>query len=387
MGPLISSIMPAYNAAQFIQKAIESVLAQTYSNFELIIVNDGSSDNSREIIDGYARREKRISVVSYTQNKGTSHACNEALKIAGGKYVCFTAADDVQKPDRFEKTVRYLEENPEHEMVFFNYELIDQHGNRLGRSLDFPSYLNNRNALMHQLRRNYMWSGLVTMKRTPDIIFNESLPCSVDYDLFIRLLIKNYQFGYIDEPLMYYRSHSTNISGNALKSRTACQRILRKVNLTELAPKLLLNNSEQDVLITFAMVKMMLDEWEQALVFLQQARSKPDTAANHELLFYLGVVNFKLSNYNASAENFEQVLMILPDEATSLNNLAVLKHLAGYEAESIELLNKALFYRPQYMDAKNNLERASRGEKPLIITERILRGQLVHGENYKTQTK
>ena len=385
MGPLISAVMPVYNASNFLREAIESVLKQTYVNFELIIVNDGSGDNSQEIIDSYALQERRIITISDAVNKGTSHACNEGLKVAGGKYLAFTAADDVQFPERFEKTVSYLEQSPEIDMVFFNYELIDESGSKLGRSLDFPEFLNNQNVLLHQLRRNYMWSGLVTVKRTPDIVFDEELPCSVDYDLFIRLLIKNYRFGYIDEPLMFYRSHTTNISGNAVKSRKACQRILRKIDLDELEPRMVLHNNELDVMITFAMVKMMLDEWEQATNFLEQAMLSPGADRNYELFFYLGVVNYKLSNHIESIKNFTEALTILPNEATALNNLAVLKHLSGDETECVELLNKALLFRPQYMDAKNNLERISCGEKRLILTERILRGQLVHGENYKTK--
>lgn len=385
MGPVISAIMPVYNAAGFVREAVESVLEQTLNDFELIIVDDGSTDGSTEILQEYSNREPRIKLILNNANRGTAYACNRGLIAASGGYVCFTAADDIQFPERFAETVDYLNQNTDLDMVFFNYELIDECGRKLGRNLDFPRYLNNRNVLMHQLRRNYMWSGLVTLKRTPDIVFDEELPCSVDYDLFLKLLIKGYRFGYIDKPLMYYRTHSQNISGDATRSRLACQRILRKLDFDEILPKLLIENDELDAAITVAMVKMLLDEWDQAATVLKRAEALPGARGSYELFFYEGVSNYKLKNFEKSSAYFRQALALESNEPTSLNNLAVLEHLFGNRDKSEALLKKALLKHSQYKDAMMNLDKVINDSGPLILTERILRKQLVHGTNYRVK--
>jgi succinoglycan biosynthesis protein ExoO len=97
---LVSIIMPAYNAERYIKDAIESVLKQTYSNFEFIIVNDGSKDRTLEIAKSY--KDERIKIIDFKENRGVSHARNVALDIAKGKWIALNAADDVWKPERLE---------------------------------------------------------------------------------------------------------------------------------------------------------------------------------------------------------------------------------------------------------------------------------------------
>lgn len=109
---LISVVMSVFNAQSYIQEAIESILTQTYENFELIIINDGSTDKSLELIESYKKNDNRIIIVS-RENEGLIASLNLGCKLAQGKYIARMDADDVSSPDRFEQQVRFLEMNSE----------------------------------------------------------------------------------------------------------------------------------------------------------------------------------------------------------------------------------------------------------------------------------
>ncbi len=118
---LISIIMDNYNYASFIKEAIESVLNQTYQNFELIIVDDGSTDNSRNIIENYANKDKRIKPI-FKRNEGQASAFNEGFKHCKGKIICFLDSDDKFKPKKLEKVIETYQKG--YEYIINDYELI-----------------------------------------------------------------------------------------------------------------------------------------------------------------------------------------------------------------------------------------------------------------------
>src|SRR3990167_2794091 len=109
---LISVVMPVYNAGEFLVDAIESIRNQTYTNWELIAVNDGSTDRSLSILKRYARRDKRIKIINLSPNKGLATALNAGLTRAKGFYFARMDADDISMPKRFEKQVEYIDSHP-----------------------------------------------------------------------------------------------------------------------------------------------------------------------------------------------------------------------------------------------------------------------------------
>lgn len=123
--PLVSVIMPAYNAEEYIRTAIESILEQTFKDFEFIIVNDCSTDSTLKIIEGYAKKDKRIKIISNKENQRIAKTLNNALKEAKGKYVARMDADDWSYPDRIEKQVRLMEKNPNISISSGNMEICD----------------------------------------------------------------------------------------------------------------------------------------------------------------------------------------------------------------------------------------------------------------------
>lgn len=117
--PEVSVVVPIYNVAEYLPKCIESILAQTYPDYELILVNDGSKDNSPEIAEEYAKKDPRIKVI-HKPNGGLSDARNEGMKYATGKYVSFIDSDDFIEPDMLEKCVNAMHAD-DADMVIFDY--------------------------------------------------------------------------------------------------------------------------------------------------------------------------------------------------------------------------------------------------------------------------
>lgn len=111
--PLISVVMSCYNRQNYVAQAIESILNQTYTNFEFIIIDDCSTDNTYKIIKKYVKRDKRIIALRNKVNKGIVYALNRGLRLAKGKYIARMDDDDISLPQRFEKQVKYMEENPD----------------------------------------------------------------------------------------------------------------------------------------------------------------------------------------------------------------------------------------------------------------------------------
>lgn len=113
VAPKVSVLMPTYNRAHRVQAAIDSILNQTYKDFEFIIVNDGSSDKTADVLNTIKNKDKRIIVLTNTENKGITFSLNRALKIARGKYIVRMDDDDVSLPYRFEKQIDYLDKHPD----------------------------------------------------------------------------------------------------------------------------------------------------------------------------------------------------------------------------------------------------------------------------------
>lgn len=136
--PLVSVVIPVYNAGEFLAASIESILNQTYQNFEFIIINDASTDNSLKIINKYKKHHQKIKVISLKKNLncGGDLCANKGLKKAKGKYVARMDADDVAHPKRLETQIEFLEKNPGVFLVGSNAYVIDKKGNLIGNKLE-----------------------------------------------------------------------------------------------------------------------------------------------------------------------------------------------------------------------------------------------------------
>ena len=218
--PTVSVVMASYNHAQYIGQAIEGVLGQTFSDLELIIIDDGSKDVSQEIIKTYARKDSRVQYVFHAFNQGIAQTVNDGLERARGLYVGLTSSDDVWLPSKLEKQIAVLKEDPD-VIVWTNGGLIDECGNHLDG--DFFKYARKRhenlklsgNIFLDLVAGNYIASQslLFSHKVLEKHRFNKKFKYLNDY-IFCLDLASNYDYHFIDENLFYYRRHRSNTTSN-----------------------------------------------------------------------------------------------------------------------------------------------------------------------------
>lgn len=128
--PNVSIIMGVYNCKNYnlLRKSVESILQQTYKDYEFIICNDGSTNNTLEELKKIAQSDSRIKIISYEKNRGLNHALNECLAVSQGKYIARQDDDDVSKPERLKKQVQFLDENREYAIVGTCADVFDNNG-------------------------------------------------------------------------------------------------------------------------------------------------------------------------------------------------------------------------------------------------------------------
>ncbi|MFR3521623.1 MAG: glycosyltransferase family 2 protein, partial [Clostridia bacterium] len=184
---LVSIITPVYNGEKYIEKCIESVLNQTYKNLEMIIVDDGSIDNSENIIKKYTKENSFIKYIKLKENRGISNARNVALKNATGRFVAFLDCDDIYYKDKIKKQVNFMIEN-NYFFTYTSYNLIDENGQNLNKIICAKEYENYKSLL----RGNNIGCLTVMIDR---LKINENLIFSSnpheDYILWLSILKNN----------------------------------------------------------------------------------------------------------------------------------------------------------------------------------------------------
>lgn len=201
--PEISVVMPAYNAEKYIGPAIESILSQTFTNFELIIVNDASTDNTLSIIKKYARKDKRIRYKSNKKNSLIAYSLNVAIRMAVAPIIARMDGDDISVPTRLEKQLTILKKQKNVAVVGANLTVVDTKG----RTVSKREYPTDSVSLKRLMFRYSPFSHPVVMFRKN--VFDEFggyrtdiFPCE-DIDLWFKIASK-YQFASINEPLLIY---------------------------------------------------------------------------------------------------------------------------------------------------------------------------------------
>lgn len=146
----VSIIMPSYNSGRFIGKSIQSVIDQTYKNWELVIVDDCSKDNTEEVIKGYHLNENRIIYFRLEKNSGAAAARNKSLELASGRFIAFLDSDDVWKNNKLEKQIKIMQDN-DYAFTFSSYEFMDEQGNKLNKIVKVPDRISYREYLKNTI--------------------------------------------------------------------------------------------------------------------------------------------------------------------------------------------------------------------------------------------
>ena len=318
MHDLISVIMPVYNTGIFLSEAIESILQQTYKNFEFIIINDGSTDSSRSIINKFAKRDSRIVVINQ-KNKGIVDSLNTAIGKAKGKYIARMDSDDISIKNRLNDQIVFLKKNKNVGVVSTRVELINDKGGTLDyvwpedykaqTPEEIKSIMINTNCIAHpavmaktELLKKYRYSNQKNGE---------------DYDLWLRMLSDGVIIAKIDSNLLRYRIHSESIT-----SKSNAENSLKKII-----------NLKRD----FLKNQIKKRKWGEVEIKVSQSLAK-------DLLFYY------------SGKDRSKLLPTLTWASRKIKKTAIsIKNVPAYLKESTQSIKKAKTYEHKNKDLKNIL--------------------------------
>jgi glycosyltransferase involved in cell wall biosynthesis len=232
MASTVSVVIPTYNREKVISTALESVLAQTYTDYEIIVLDDGSTDNTRDLIRSYADRQVRY---FYQDNKGIAGARNAGIRACSGAYIAFLDSDDYWLPGKLEQQMALFGRHPEYGPVAsccasVRYDGSFRATNRSGTS---------GRVLRELFKKNYIrTSAAVVTRQCLDTVglFDESLKECEEYDLWLRIAAE-YPIGFINEPLAVYVDNPAGVSTDSLIGRLYRLQVLEKDYLQQHIPR------------------------------------------------------------------------------------------------------------------------------------------------------
>ncbi|MDY0281978.1 MAG: glycosyltransferase [Salinivirgaceae bacterium] len=243
--PAVSVLMAVYNGSRWLGEAIESVLGQTFTDFEFIIVNDGSTDDSLNIIQKYANQDSRIVLVS-KENTGVADSANCGLHLANGKLVARMDADDICKPYRLHKQVAFLKAHPEVALVSGAMEYIDENGAVFGRTYPITSQAAIRHRILQH--SNVIVQPAVTMRRDTAIDcggYCSGLTMGEDAHLWLKMIRKGYLLAVLPEPVIAYRVRGMSLTSQ--KKSAMQERLTSEIFEYDTPPEQLLEAYRKEV--------------------------------------------------------------------------------------------------------------------------------------------
>lgn len=213
MDGLVSIIMPNYNCAKYIDETVNSVLSQTYTNWELLIVDDCSNDNSLETIKSYAEKDERIKLFVNEKNSGAAASRNRALREAGGRWIAFLDSDDLWTADKLEKQIKFMEDNG-YKFSCTDYGCIDQRSQSLNEVVTGPKKITKRKIY------NCNYLGCLTVMYDAETVGVVQIPDSIvkrnDYALWLKVCKKAVCYR-LKGVYAYYRKRIGSISHQSKK--------------------------------------------------------------------------------------------------------------------------------------------------------------------------
>lgn len=201
---IASVVMGVYNDEKFIEQSMNSIISQLTNEMELVVVDDCSSDESLNILQKYADSDSRINLIINSENHGVGYCAYVGVKEAKGKYIIRMDSDDISFPDRFQKQIKFLETNPDIDIVGASAIEIDENNNK-GILRTMPS---THDEIVKSIWACPIIQPAVAFRRDKIILagnYNPKLRRRIDYDLWFRCLASGLRFANLPEPLVYYR--------------------------------------------------------------------------------------------------------------------------------------------------------------------------------------
>ena len=222
---MVSIITPSYNSAMFIKESIDSVIAQTYKHWEMIIVDDCSFDSSNEIIEEYIKKDNRIKLIVLDKNSGPAVSRNSAIRESKGRYIAFLDADDYWHKEKLEKQLAFMKDN-DITLSFTGYERVEESSSKFIDTQFVPTKVDYKTLL----KQNIM--GCLTVMYDTEKLGKVYMPDILrrqDYALWLKIL-KQIPYAYgLNESLAYYRVRTASISSNKIIASKYHWKVLRDI--------------------------------------------------------------------------------------------------------------------------------------------------------------
>ncbi|WP_252234911.1 glycosyltransferase [Clostridium sp. CH2] len=364
---MVSVIIVVYNGEKYIKQAIESVLNQTYKNIELIVVDDGSTDATRKIVEEY-----KDVIYIYQENRGEGSARNLGIENSNGKYLAFLDADDLYEFDKIEKQRKILIEDNDIDIVYNDLKVVDEKLNYLNTLKSEGIYEKREDLLANIIYRQIIQGPICMMMRRKcieNIKWSEELIYTVDYEYIIKLAFKH-NFKYLEEPLYIYRRHGNNLSNKHNATVEEEIKIVKGLGIERIKfiiDESSFNKDEKELLLCKVYIK--IKEYEMARNILQKNLLK---RPNNIAYFYLGLCNYKLNNLDKAICYYKKAIELDEQMAEAYNNLGCCIYEKNKNLAKV-YFEKAVNIRNNYIDAQNNLKAIINNENVVKITERELR--------------
>ena len=246
--PEISIIITTYNRANYLKSCIESVLNQTIKDFELIIIDYGSTDNTKEVVAQY--QDRRINYI-YQKNNGQNSARNKGLELAKGEYIAYIDSDDIWNTEKLEKQHCIMKNHPDISVVYCGTRLINENGEVIGEK---PLVSHRGFVLDKLIFTNFLYNGSCVLFKKECInkagIYDESLNRMTDWDFYLRLALY-YKFYGINEYLLDYRTHSSTMSSDFQSYEKCGIRIIEKIFSHKAFDKRLLKHKKRAIALRY----------------------------------------------------------------------------------------------------------------------------------------
>jgi len=212
--PKISVVMAVHNLGEFLGSSIESILLQSYQDFEFVIINDGSSDSSSKILSNYARQDPRIRIITQP-NSGLTKALNRGIVQAKAEYIARQDADDISLPHRLAKQLRFVETHG-CDLISSDFIVFDEKGDL------FASRPSKKKLLLLRALTlgNQLAHSTFFFKRRPDLRYDEQFRYSQDFEMWLRAGEANWRTGVVPEILVKIRKHKRNISSRKRRDQS-----------------------------------------------------------------------------------------------------------------------------------------------------------------------
>ncbi|MFZ1685799.1 MAG: glycosyltransferase [Flavobacteriales bacterium] len=314
--PVVTVLLPVYNAGAYLRTAIGSVLVQSFTDFELLLIDDGSTDGSASIIGGF--HDPRIRVITHERNRGLVAALNTGLDQARGSFIARMDADDAMRPDRLSKQVAFLEEHPAVAVVAAFVEVMNADGEHTGVWDTDRATITEAEIRRMMPRTNCIAHGTVMLRRTMlgDLRYRGKYE---DWDLWLRMLARGLRFAKLPEVLLDHRVHGASLMGALKRERSLEQRLF----------------STRNDLLRHAGVAMLFNSIGVAVL-----RAQVRTIARHvqrNLLPALMRDTYRVFTYSPMALLRERRTLRIALEAWNGNHLFLFPYLNAGGAEQVHL--------------------------------------------------